>query len=71
METNVAPPTVILDTPSGGGEEGEEGEGVEGEEDEEYVVGNSTPLAPPTNEKAGALPAADGISNQPEGECIP
>lgn len=67
METSVAAPTVILDTPSGTGEEGEK-EG-EGGGDDDYIVGNSTTLAPPTNEKAGILPAPDAITDQPEGEC--
>lgn len=68
METSVAPPTVIMDTPSGTGEEAEEGEGGG---DYDYIVGNSTSLAPPTNEKAGILPAPDAINDQPEGEwCI-
>lgn len=65
METSVAPPSVILDTPSGTGEGGEEGEG-----DDDYTVGNSAPLAPPTNEKASVLPTSDTIDDQPEGECI-
>lgn len=64
METSVAPPPVILDTPSGTGEGGEEGEG----EDEDYVVGNSTSLAPPTNEKSTILPTSETTPNQPEGE---
>ena len=72
VETSVAPPPVILDTPSGTGEGGEEGEG----EDDDYIVGNSTSLAPPTNEQTTILPTSDTIPDQPEGEstnvsCLP
>ena len=66
----MAPPNVILDAPSGAGDDGEGREGREDDEDEDYVVGNSAPLAPPTNKNPTLLPAVDDISDQPEGKRL-
>ena len=65
METNVAPPTVILDDEQ---REEEEGEGRKGEGgDKEYVVNSNAPLAPPTSDSSTILPSSDNDTNQPEG----
>ncbi|CAI8036160.1 TRAF3-interacting protein 1 [Geodia barretti] len=67
VESSVAPPTVIMDTPGGGDNEDDEDEGTEEGEDKEYVVGDSAPLAPPTSEGPNGLPPVDSASDEPEG----
>ena len=68
VESSVAPPTVIMDTPGGGDNEDDEDEGTEEGEDKEYVVGDSAPLAPPTSEGPNGLPPVDSASDEPEGK---
>ena len=68
VESSLAPPTVIMDTPGGGDNEDDEDEGTEGGEDKDYVVGDSAPLAPPTREGPNVLPSVDSTSDKPEGK---
>ena len=62
IDSSVAPPTVIMDIPANN----EEVEEVE-EEDKEYEIGDSAPLAPPTNEAPNILQPVDGANEKPEG----